>query len=250
MKPGNQAWQEFIFLPSHRAPTPEMASWAVSAFLYRLESEQFSPACTFKRLHLSQRTTSRKHISKCLDSKAQGQWAVCIRVSRMLVKTFTKYKLFAVQVGQVFWRKAKWGKKWWLCVKKTGSKERYITFKVFIVSYKTMLKAKLHRKSEINSRMKSTKIEMLVCFIIVLYETTTKNIILPNSNYARIKDVPVTMYTLQFYLRFAPIEDSGKDQYEASNIFQAILLISKHITGIITFRVRRKLTWDLSSERE
>lgn len=105
-----------------------------------------------------------------------------------------------------------------------------------------MLKAKLHRKSEINSRMKSTKIEMLVCFIIVLYETTTKNIILPNSNYARIKDVPVTMYTLQFYLRFAPIEDSGKDQYEASNIFQAILLISKHITGIITFRVRRKLT--------
>lgn len=69
-------------------------TWAVSGvFLYRLESEQFSPACTLKRLHLSQGTTSRKHIAKCLDSRAQGQeWAVCIPGSRLLAKILIKYK--------------------------------------------------------------------------------------------------------------------------------------------------------------
>lgn len=69
-------------------------TWAASGgFLYRLESEQFSPVCTLKRLHLSQGTTSRKHIAKCLDSRAQGQeWAVCIPGSRLLAKILIKYK--------------------------------------------------------------------------------------------------------------------------------------------------------------
>lgn len=66
------------------------APWAASAFFVQAGVRA---VLTLKRLHLSQRTTSRKHISKCLDCKAQSQWAVSIPVSRLLAKSLIKYKL-------------------------------------------------------------------------------------------------------------------------------------------------------------
>lgn len=55
-------------------------------------AKQLSAAHTPKRQRMSQTATSGKHICKRLESKAQGQWAVCIPVSGLLAEILTKHK--------------------------------------------------------------------------------------------------------------------------------------------------------------
>lgn len=156
-----------MFLLFHRAPTPEMAPWAVL-----LLCTGWSQSSSQQLVPLKAAFVPKNHKQETLFQVFgfQGSRPVsCIKdVSRMLAKIWIKYKFvkddnLQFRQHKFFGEKQDRIKKKRLCVKKIGDKERNITFKGFIVSYETMLNVKLHR-SEINSGMKTSKIGMLVCF--------------------------------------------------------------------------------------